>query len=295
MKNKKWIAMLCTAALAVTMLAGCGGGSSDSASSGSAAAEGSASGESSSVVVVGTNPTFAPFEYQDDEGNMTGFDLDLMTAIGENQGFDVEFQSMEFDALIGALTTGQIDAVAAGMSINADRNNVLFSDPYMDASLGIMVAADNTDINSADDLAGKTVAAQIGTTGADKVNELEEAGTATAKLLDNYNTCVQDLLTGGCDAIIIDMPVAQAYMEQHEGEVKLTGEPYAADYYGIAVDEDNQELLDKINAGLAAVIEDGTLDELCEKYELDVPASVKDGSAKDAVAEILSAGAEDAE
>lgn len=288
--NKKWTAMLCTAAMAVTLLAGCGGGGDTASTEASSAA--SAGAESGSdVVVVGTNPTFAPFEYQDDEGNMEGFDLDLMNAIGEDQGFDVEFQSMEFDALIGALTTGQIDAVAAGMSINADRNNVLFSDPYMDASLGIMVAADNTDINSADDLAGKTVAAQIGTTGADKVNELEEAGTATAKLLDNYNTCVQDLLTGGCDAIIIDMPVAQAYMEQHEGEVKLTGEPYAADYYGIAVDEDNQELLDKINAGLANVIADGTLDELCEKYELDVPASVKDGTAKDAVAEILSAGA----
>ena len=292
--NKKWTAMLCTAAMAVTLLAGCGGGGDTASTEASSAA--SAGAESGSdVVVVGTNPTFAPFEYQDDEGNMEGFDLDLMNAIGEDQGFDVEFQSMEFDALIGALTTGQIDAVAAGMSINADRNNVLFSDPYMDASLGIMVAADNTDINSADDLTGKTVAAQIGTTGADKVNELEEAGTATAKLLDNYNTCVQDLLTGGCDAIIIDMPVAQAYMEQHEGEVKLTGEPYAADYYGIAVDEDNQELLDKINAGLANVVADGTLDELCEKYELDVPASVKDGTAKDAVAEILSAGEEAAE
>lgn len=287
MKNKKWIAMLCTAALAVTMLAGCGGDGDEA--TGSAAAEGSASGEGSNVVVVGTNPAFAPFEYQDDEGNMIGFDLDLMEAIGEDQGFDVEFQSMEFDALIGALTTGQVDAVAAGMSINADRNNVLFSDPYMDASLGIMVSADNTDINSADDLEGKTVSAQIGTTGADKVTEMEEAGTVTAKLVDNYNTCIQDLMNGGCDAIIIDIPVADAYLAEHEGEVKLTGEPYAADYYGIAVDEENQELLDKINTGLANIIENGTLDELCEKYDLDVPASVKDGSAKDAVAEIMSA------
>ncbi|MEE0511494.1 MAG: basic amino acid ABC transporter substrate-binding protein [Peptococcaceae bacterium] len=289
MKNKKWIAMLLTAAMAVTLLAGCGGGSNDAASN-SAAAEGSASSESSNVVVVGTNPTFAPFEYQDDEGNMTGFDLDLMQAIGEDQGFDVEFKSMEFDALIGALTTGQIDAIAAGMSFDPKRNNVLFSDPYMDASLGIMVAADS-DITGADDLQGKTVAAQIGTTGADEATALEEAGTATAKLLDNYNTCVQDLLTGGCDAIIIDIPVAQSYLKDHADEVKLTGEPYASDYYGIVVDEDNQALLDKINAGLANVIENGKFDELCAKYELDVPESVKDGSAKDAVADIMS-GAE---
>lgn len=283
MKNKKWIAILTTAALAVTMLAGCGGGND---AAGSAKAEGSAAGESSNTVVVGTNPTFAPFEYQDDEGNMTGFDLDLMEAIGKDQGFDVEFKSMEFDALIGALTTGQVDAVAAGMSIDPQRNNVLFSDPYMDASLGIMVPTDS-DITGADDLAGKTVAAQIGTTGADEATALEEDGTATAKLLDNYNTCVQDMLNGGCDAIIIDLPVAQSYLKEHGDEVKLTGEPYAADYYGIAVNEDNQELLDKINTGLANIVEDGTLDELCKKYELDVPESVKDGSAKDAVAEIM--------
>ena len=88
MKMKKFTAMLATAAMAVTLLAGCGGG--NEAPAGSAAS--SAGAESGSdVVVVGTNPTFAPFEYQDDEGNMVGFDLDLMTAIGEDQGFDVEF------------------------------------------------------------------------------------------------------------------------------------------------------------------------------------------------------------
>lgn len=294
MKNKKWIAMLCTAALAVTMLAGCGGGSSDSASSGSAAAEGSASGESSSVVVVGTNPTFAPFEYQDDEGNMTGFDLDLMTAIGEDQGFDVEFQSLEFDALTGALTTGQIDAVAAGMSITPERlESVAFSDPYIDASLSIMVAADNNDINNADDLAGKTVAAQIGTTGADEVAALQEAGTiAEGKILDNYNTCLQELINGGCDAVIVDLPVGEEYVDQRPDDVKLVGEPYQAVFYGIAVDPENTELLDKINAGLAAVIEDGTYDELCEKYELTVPQSIKDGSAKEEVAALSSESAE---
>lgn len=293
--NKKWTAMLCTAAMAVTLLAGCGGGN-DAASTEATSAASAGAESGSDVVVVGTNPTFEPFEYQDDEGNMVGFDLDLMEAIGEDQGFDVEFQSMEFDALVGALTTGQVDAVAAGMSITPERqDSVIFSDPYMDASLGIMVAADNTDINGTADLEGKTVAAQIGTTGADEVTALEEAGTATAKLLDNYNTCVQDLTTGGCDAIIIDMPVAQAYLENHDGEVKIVGEPYVADYYGVAIDIDNQELADKINAGLANIIENGKFDEICAKYELDVPAAVKDGSAKEAVAEIMAGGDEAAE
>lgn len=292
MKNKKWIAMLLTAAMAVTLLAGCGGGSNDAAS-GSSAAEGSASSESSNVVVVGTNPTFAPFEYQDDEGNMTGFDLDLMQAIGEDQGFDVEFKSMEFDALTGALTTGQIDVIAAGMSITPDRlESVAFSDPYMDASLSIMVAADS-DIASADDLAGKVVGAQIGTTGADEVTALQDDGTIKeGKLLDNYNTCLQELISGGCDAVIIDLPVGEDYVEQRPDDVKLVGEPYESVFYGLALDKENTELLDKINAGLADVIENGKFDELCEKYDLTVPASIKDGSAKDDVAKLSSESAE---
>lgn len=289
MKNKKWIAMLLTATMAVTLLAGCGGG--NDAASGSASAEG---GDSSDVVVVGTNPTFEPFEYQDDEGNMQGFDLDLMTAIGENQGFTVEFQSMEFDALTGAIQTGQIDVIASGMSITPERlENLAFADPYMDASLGIMVAADS-DIASADDLQGKTVAAQIGTTGADEANALQEAGTATAKILDNYNTCIQDLLIGGCDAIIIDIPVAEAYMADHPDDVKLAGEPYVADYYGLAVNKDNAELVEKLNAGLAALIEDGTYAELCEKYGLNVSDAIKDGSAKAAIEEMAAGGSEEA-
>ena len=290
--NKKWTAMLCTAAMAVTLLAGCGGGGDTASTEASSAA--SAGAESGSdVVVVGTNPTFAPFEYQDDEGNMTGFDLDLMEAIGEDQGFDVEFQSMEFDALTGALTTGQIDAVAAGMSITPERlESVAFSDPYIDASLSIMVAADS-DIAGPDDLEGKVVGAQIGTTGADEVTALQDEGTiAEGKILDNYNTCLQELISGGCDAVIIDLPVGEEYVDQRPDDVKLVGEPYQAVFYGIAVDPENTELLDKINAGLAAVIEDGTYDELCEKYELTVPQSIKDGSAKEEVAALSSESAE---
>lgn len=290
--NKKWTAMLCTAAMAVTLLAGCGGGGDTASTEASSAA--SAGAESGSdVVVVGTNPTFAPFEYQDDEGNMTGFDLDLMEAIGEDQGFDVEFQSLEFDALTGALTTGQIDAVAAGMSITPERlESVAFSDPYIDASLSIMVAADS-DIAGPDDLEGKVVGAQIGTTGADEVTALQDEGTiAEGKILDNYNTCLQELISGGCDAVIIDLPVGEEYVDQRPDDVKLVGEPYEAVFYGIAVDPENTELLDKINAGLANVIEDGTYDELCEKYELTIPQSIKDGSAKEEVAALSSESAE---
>lgn len=281
MKLKKLTAMILAATMSLTVLAGCGG-SGDTASEGSAAAE-----KKGDVVIVGTNPTFEPFEYQDESGNMTGFDLDLMTAIGEDQGFDVEFKSLEFDALVGAITTGNIDVVASGMSITPERlKSVAFADPYMDASLGIMVAADS-DIASKEDLAGKALGAQIGTTGADEVNAMKDDGTiADAKILDNYNTCIQELLNGGIDAIIIDIPVAQAFMAKQGDKVKLVGEPYVADYYGLAVKKDNTELQEKLNKGLANLIENGKFEELCKKYELDVPKSITDGSAKEAVAKM---------
>ncbi len=281
MKLKKLTAMILAATMSLTVLAGCGG-SGDTASEGSAAAE-----KKGDVVIVGTNPTFEPFEYQDESGNMTGFDLDLMAAIGEDQGFDVEFKSLEFDALVGAITTGNIDVVASGMSITPERlKSVAFADPYMDASLGIMVAADS-DIASKEDLAGKALGAQIGTTGADEVNAMKDDGTiADAKILDNYNTCIQELLNGGIDAIIIDIPVAQAFMAKQGDKVKLVGEPYVADYYGLAVKKDNTELQEKLNKGLANLIENGKFEELCKKYELDVPESITDGSAKEAVAKM---------
>lgn len=272
--NKKIVAMLLTAAMSVTLLAGCGG--SGDAAQGSASKEGG-----SDKIVMGTNPTFEPFEYQDESGKMKGFDLDLMKAIGEDQGFEVEVESLEFDALVGALQSGAIDVVAAGMSITPDRQkNALFSKPYMDASLGIVVAKDS-DIKTADDLKGKTVAAQIGSTGADACQELKDKGVVKeVKLLDNFNTCIQDLKSGGVDAVINDMPVNQAYIEKHPDDVTLVGEPYVADYYGIACAKDNQELMDKINAGLDNLIKNGKYQELCEKYGLEVPESIVNGTAK---------------
>ena len=281
MKMKKLVAMVATATMAMTLLAGCGGSGEEAGSATSAAAE------DSNVVVVGTNPTFEPFEYQDDEGNMTGFDLDLMTAIGEDQGFEVEFESLEFDALVGALGTGQIDVIASGMSITPERlKSVAFAEPYMDASLGIMVA-EGSDIDGAEALDGKVVAAQIGTTGADEATALQEDGKIKeAKILDNYNTCIQELLNGGVDAIIIDIPVAQSFMNKQEGKVKLVGEPAVADYYGLAIDKENTELVEKVNAGLANLIENGKYDELCEKYDLTASEAIKDGSASAKIDEL---------
>lgn len=269
---RKWITFLATGILAVGLLVGCGGGDAETAGD----------AEAGDVVVVGTNAMFEPFEFQDGSGNIEGFDIDLMTAIGESQGFSIEINDMGFDALTGAIQNGSIDVIASGMSITPDRlKAVNFTKPYMDASLGIVVPEDNSDINNSDDLAGKVVAAQIGTTGADAAQELADEGVvAEVKIYDNFNTCVQALLNGEIDAIINDMPVNQAYMERQPGNVRIAGEPFVVDFYGLAVAKDNEELLQRLNDGLDAIIADGTFEELCKKYDLPVPQSIVDGTAE---------------
>jgi len=121
--------------------------------------------------VVGTEPTFAPFDTTDADGNIVGFDMDLMKAIGKDQGFDVEFKSFGFDALIPAVNAKNCDVIAAGMTANEDRvKKVDFSNTYYDSGNAVLVKSDNTTIKGIDDLTpDMTVAVQIGTTGADKV------------------------------------------------------------------------------------------------------------------------------
>ena len=270
MKFKKIFAITLMAGLAMSSLVGC-----------NAAKDGEDTGntETAKKVVVGTNPEFPPFEYQDKEGNMEGFDLDLMRAIGEDQGFEVEFTSLEFDALTGALATGQIDAAAAGISVTPERNEqVLFSTPYMNASLGIVVTKDNTSIKTEDDLKGKIVCAQLGTTGAEAATKLKEEGILKdAKLLANFNVCMQELSTGGSDACINDMPVNLNYIAAHPDTVKVLDKLYATDYYAITIGKDNKDLQDKINAGLKNIIVSGKYEELCKKYELPVSPDIVKG------------------
>lgn len=270
MKLKKLFAITLMAGLAMTSLVGC-----------NAAKEGEDTGntEMAKKIVVGTDPEFPPFEYQDKEGNMKGFDIDLMNAIGEDQGFEVEFKRFEFDALTGALATGQIDVAAAGISITPERSEqVLFSEPYMNASLGIVLSKENTAIKRADDLKGKVICAQLGTTGAEAATKLKEDGIVKdAKLITNFSVCIQELETGGSDACINDMPVNLNYMAMYPDKIKVLDDLYATDYYTITISKENKILQDKINAGLKNIIANGQYEALCKKYELPVSPDIIKG------------------
>ena len=181
---------------------------------------------------------------------LAGFDMDLIRAIGKKLGYKVEIANMGFDALIPALNTGNIDVAIAGMSITDERKQAVgMSDPYYTSGLIVMVKKDNNDIKSIDDLAGKRIAAQIGTTGADKANSVKDAKVT----LFNTNTeSAMELTNGGVDAVINDSPVIGYYLAQGGSEVaKTVGDVMEAEQYGIAVKKDNTKLLEDINKALA--------------------------------------------
>ena len=254
---KKSVIAVLLAMLLVFSLSACGG--SDDSGSGDTV-----------VYKVGTEPTFPPFDTTDDNQNIVGLDMDLIKAIGEDQGFEVKFENLSFDGLIPALKAGNIDIVAAGMNKDDPerQKEVDFSDSYYDSQLFVAVTVDNDSITSIDDLTpDMKVAAQTGTTGAEKVKELKEEGKIKeAVILDGLDTVMMQLINGDVSAVINDKPVTEAYMKKQPDKIKMVGEALNAENYGFAVQKGNRELLDMINEGLANIKADGTFDELVDKW-----------------------------
>lgn len=222
------------------------------------------------VYKVAMEPTFPPFDTTDSEtGELAGFDVDMMEAIAEDQGFKLEWVNMGFGGLITALDSGNIDIIASGMNASPERREkVDFSETYYDSGLVVAVKDGNKEIASIDDLTSDMkVGGQIGTTGADLCTELEKDGKIElAKIYDGLDVAMMDLQNGTIDALINDLPVTKAYMTAKPGTVEIVGDVLNAESYGVAVKQGNKELLDKINDGMKNIMENGTFDELYSKW-----------------------------
>ncbi len=253
MMKKVLFLVMAILAAASMMVAGCGGGGDKAAND-------------KKVLRVGTEPTFAPFEFQK-EGSKSydGFDMDLARAIGKQMGCEVEIVSMGFDALIPALNSGNIDMVAAGMSINEERKNaVTFSDPYYTSGLIILVNKDNNDVKSIKDLEGKRIACQIGTTG-----EKTARSVASAKVtaFNTNDEAVMELKNKGVDAIINDSPVVGYYLAQGGNKtMKTVGDVMEAEQYGLAVKKGNDKLAKDVNKALLDLKKNGVYDKLYQTW-----------------------------
>ena len=216
-------------------------------------------------VIIATDATWPPFESINEQTKeIEGFDIDLMTAIAEKAGLEIEFMNVAWDPLLAGIAQCQYDAAISAMTITEERKKqFLFSDPYFFAGQIITVRIDNTEIASKHDLSGKVAGAQIGTTGS---FEIEKIGGATLKTYDDIGLAYQDLINGQIDAVVADNPLALGYVGENPDKLKAVGEVFTDENYGIAVCKTKTDLLEKINEGLKAVKAEGLIEQLVEKW-----------------------------
>lgn len=252
-------------------LAACGSGS-DEADEGAADSDGEASADddydlNDTYTVVSDN-SFVPFEFVED-GELVGFDIDLITAVAEEAGFEFEggeIETTNFDGIIPGLQTGQFEIAIAGMSITEDRAKVIdFADPYYESGLTIAVQKDNDDINSMDDLEGKTVASRLGSTSSAYLKD--NVTDVTVNEYEQLDQVYLALENGSVDAVVYDVPNVEYYIATSASDtLKVVGDTYQAEDYGIAITKGNEDLVAAINDALATMKENGKYDELYDKW-----------------------------
>jgi glutamine transport system substrate-binding protein len=248
---KKRIMFVLVGLLCISMLAACGG--------------------NSDTYTVATDNGFIPFEFIDEEsGDLVGFDIDLIQAIADEAGFEIEFETMEFTGVVAGIQAERYDIGIAGMTITEERKETIdFSDPYYDAGLMLAVQTDEEEIASEADLDGKKVGTRAGTT---SVEYLEENHPG-AEVVDfpDIVTAYMDLASGRLDAVLYDVPNVQYYAStEGEGRVKTVGDVLQGEQYGIALPQ-GSELLDDVNEALEALKSNGTYDDIYEKWFGDRP------------------------
>lgn len=226
--------------------------------------------EGETVLRAGTNPEFAPFEYVGDSGEVEGIDVDIINEIAKDLGVTITMEPMDFDALVPSLVSGKLDIAIAGMTITDERKqSVLFSDPYFNATQ-VVILPENSEIATQDDLKGKRIGVQMGTTGDLLVSE-ESFGAGEVSRYNKGMDAALDLVNGRLDAVVIDTLPAKQFVASLTGLV--VREDILVDVevesYGIAVQLGQEELIAKINASLARMMEDGTYDAILVKYVAD--------------------------
>ncbi len=262
---------LSVAALALTA---CGGSSASTASSvassaasSEAASTSAAAGELTTVeagkLTMATNATFPPYEMTTDSGDIEGIDVDTAKAIAEKLGLELQIDDMDFDAALLSVQQGKADIAMAGITVTDERKAVMaFSDSYATGIQSIIVP-EGSDIASPDDLAGKKIGTQRGTTG--YIYCSDDFGDENVVAYDNGLTAVQALNNGQVDAVVIDNAPAKEFVAANPG-LKVLETSYAEEDYAIGMSKDNTALVEAVNAALEELKADGTLQSIVDKY-----------------------------
>ena len=224
-------------------------------------------------IVVATDPTYPPMETKDAASRIVGFDADLIGAAAKAGGFVVEWEEVPFDSALGGLTSGVYDAVISSVTITDDRKNSMdFSVPYVFSGQVLVVKADVTNVEKLGDLSGKTVAiiaALPGGTLAFAAYKATYAEKVQTKNYESADTAIEDLLSGNVAGVALESTVANYFVlhnPSYTGKLKIVGQPFTEEHYGIAVKKGNSKVLNLINASLKKVFEAGENKTLEQKW-----------------------------
>ncbi len=215
------------------------------------------------TLTMGTNAAFPPYEFVDGNNKIVGIDAEIAEAVAEKLGMKLEIKDMAFDSLITAVSSGAVDIVLAGLTVTEERKeSVNFTDSYA-TGVQVVIVTEDSAIATTDDLAGKKIGVQTGTTG-DQYCASDYGEEAVARY-DNGALAVAALQNGQVDCVVIDNQPAKAYVEANEG-LKILDTEYITEDYAAAIAKENTELLDKVNAALAELKDAGVIDEIIGKY-----------------------------
>lgn len=219
------------------------------------------------TITVASDATWPPMEFVNEDREIVGFDIDLMNAIAREAGFEVVIQNTAWDGIFAGLAAGEYDAVISSVTITEERQETMdFSEPYINAGQVLIVRTDQSGVTTLSDLQGESVGAQIGTTGA---FEIEAADGVDLRTYDELGLAIEDLANGRISGVVADTPIAADFVLQNDNysdRLQIVGEPFTEEFYGIAVQKGNDDVLALINDGLTAVIESGEIEELKDQW-----------------------------
>lgn len=265
------VTVLSAPLLGSMLLLACGGDDDDVASDlpteASAAVDTPETASEGALTICSDTP-YEPFEFKDDNGEDTGYDIDLLRAIATDAELGLEVKDLPFDGILGSLAAGDCDVVASAVTITDERaEQVDFSEPYFEADQSLLVKADNEQISGLADLSGKTVGVQSGTTG--ETYAQQNAEGAEVKGFEDSDGLFAAIEAEEIAAILQDLPV-NAYRTTQDDSLEVVETYTTGEQYGFAVAKGNEPVLSLINDGLAALRQDGRFDEIYATYFGDV-------------------------
>ena len=265
-KLKVMAAAVCALALAACMLVGC---SSNNASNDKKDA--AATSSDKTTLIVGFDQSYPPYGFVGNDGNFTGFDLDLAAEVAGRNGWDIQLEPIDWDAKDTLLNSGAITCIWNGFTMEGRENDYTFSDPYM-LNAQVVVVKKGSGIESLADLAGKNVITQTDSAAYDVLAGDEatkadlKATFASLETIGDYNTAFMQLESGAVDAVACDLSIAQYQMSAKPDAYVQLPEDLSSEHYAVGVKKGNTELADAITKTLKEMNEDGTIEKLCEKY-----------------------------